>query len=174
MQKMNIIKLALILLVINNSFGQNNLTKEIDKLILFEGIIDAENKNNFDISECLSNSAMIMGIKSKTETIDQAKESSFVKGQYSYSYYVNDYEAKAGDVEFKFEYIIKNAKIHFKIYDFIHTKGNSEFDSIGLLPMEWNAKIGKTFTKEQYNEIMGDLGFNALNSLRMIKKNCAK
>tara|TARA_R100000541_G_C1858166_1_gene78759 strand:+ start:114 stop:635 length:522 start_codon:yes stop_codon:yes gene_type:complete len=169
-----IFNIILILLVFSNSYSQDDQVSEKSESIIFEGIIDTADKDNFELSECIANSAMIMGIESKTETIDSSKESSFVKGQYSYSYYVNDYEKQAGIVEFKFEYIVKNEKIHFKIYDFIHRRGDSEFDSLGLLPKKWNERIGKTFTEKQYDEIMADLVFNALNSLRMIKKYCIK
>ena len=115
-----------------------------------------------------------MGIESKTESDEEALDSAFVKGEYSYSYYVDDYESPAGEVKFKFEYIIRDGQINYRLYDFEHEKSDSKFTSIGLLPKEWNEKVKSSFSKKQYAEIMTDLKLNVANAIRMINKYCIK
>lgn len=138
----------------------------------FTGIMDTASESNFELSECISASALIFGIESKTESVENGIDSSFVKGGYSYSYYVDDYESSAGEVKFKFEYIIKNGNISYRFWDFEHEKSGSEFESIGLLPRDWNEKIKETFTKKQYTEIKTDIRLNVSNAIRMITKYC--
>ncbi|WP_299888477.1 hypothetical protein [uncultured Lacinutrix sp.] len=173
---MTIKTLSLLILFTFSINAYSQIISSNDKFgnLQFIGNINTENKSNYDLSECISTSAMIMGIESKTESKEAAIESSFVKGEYSYSYYVNDYEASAGEVQFKFEYTIKKGAIAYKLYDFEHLKSDSEFESIGILPNEWNEKVKASFTKKQYAEIMTDLRLNVANAIRMINKYCTK
>ena len=117
---------------------------------------------------------MIMGIESKTVSEDEAHDSAFVRGAYAYFYYVDDYGSEAGEVKFKFEYIIIDGQIDYRFYAFEHEKIGSKFASIGLLPKEWNEQVKTSFSEKQYGEIMTDLRLNIANAIRMINKYCVK
>ena len=135
--------------------------------------IESKDKSNLELAHCIANSAMIMGVTSYTESENESIDASYVNGNYSYSYYVNDYESEAGSISFKYAYEIKSGVISYKFYDFIHNGTGTEFKSIGNLPEKWNSKIGEIFTEKQYVEIMKDLFMNSANAIRMIKKYCA-
>ena len=108
----------------------------------------------------------------KTELEEDATDSSFVKGAYAYNYYVDDYESPAGKVKFKFQYLIKEGQLTYRLYDFEHVKSDSKFESVGLLPEKWNDQVKASFTKAQYSEIFVDLRFNVNHAIRMVKKYC--
>jgi hypothetical protein len=174
MKKIKTILLSTLLIISANAFSQ--ITGPLDESgnLQFNGVIKVTDKSNFELSECISSAAMIMGIESKTESASEALDSAFVKGGYSYSYYVDNYESPAGEVKFKFEYIIRDGQINYRLYDFEHVKSDSKFASIGLLPKEWNEKVESSFSKKQYAEIMTDLKLNVANAIRMINKYCVK
>ncbi|NQY05688.1 MAG: hypothetical protein HRT68_05640 [Flavobacteriaceae bacterium] len=174
MKNIKTILLSTILIISVNAFSQIIGSVDESGNLQFKGVIEVTNKSNFELSECISSSAMIMGIESKTESDGEALDSAFVKGEYSYSYYVDDYGSQAGEVKFKFEYIIRDGQINYRFYDFEHKKSESKFASIGLLPKEWNEKVKSSFSKKQYTEIMTDLKLNVANAIRMINKNCVK
>jgi len=162
----------LLLIVFFNLSSQVSSTAEKFKTLQFKGVIDAPGKDNFELSECIAGSAMLAGIISQTKSKEQAVDSSFVKGEYTYTYYVDNYEKFAGFIKFKFEYIIKKGQIHYRFYDFEHEKSDSDFESIGLLPEKPNEKVRKVFTEKQYDTIMTDLKMNIAHSLRLIVKYC--
>jgi len=174
MKKLKIIILSLNFILIVNLFGQLDSSSDENGNLQFTGVIKTKNNDNFELSECISNSAMILGIESKTKSEKEAKKSSYVKGNYAYAYYVDDYESEAGRVKFTYEYIVKNGQIHYRLFNFEHEQSKSKFESVGLLTEKWNKKIKSSFTKKQYAEIMTDLRANAANAIRMIKKYCAK
>ena len=174
---MNKIKTALlsILLIISvSTFGQVKSSADSSGNLQFIGILKVADKSNSELSECISSSAMIMGVDSKTESDNESLDSAFVKGSYSYSYYVNNYEVPAGDVMYKFEYVIRDGQINYRLYDFEHEKSDSKFESIGLLPNDWNEKVKDSFSKKQYAEVMTDIKLNVANNIRLIKKYCLK
>ena len=72
-----------------NAFRQIVSSVDESGNLQLKGVIKVTNKSNFKLSECISSSAMIMGIESKTESDEEALDSAFVKGEYSY--YVDDY-----------------------------------------------------------------------------------
>ena len=151
-------------------FGQNS--NESSKILAITGNIESKDKSNLELADCIANSAMIEGVTSYTESENESIDSSYVNGNYSYSYYVNDYESEAGSISFKYSYEIKDGVISYKFYDFIHDGTGTEFKSIGNLPEKWNSEVGEIFTEKQYVEIMKDLFMNSANAIRMIKKYC--
>lgn len=173
MKKLKLFYLITLLIISSNCISQLTSTEDEYGNIQFKGIIEVPHKTNFQVSECISSLMMVVGITFKTETKEEAGDSSIVKGEYSYTYYVDDHKSFAGEVKFKFEYITKKGAINYRIYDFVHEKSNSKFNSIGKLPKEWNEKVGQVFTKIQFNEIISDLILNAANSIRIINKYCA-
>ena len=174
MKKIKTILLSTLLLISVSAFSQIISSEDESGNLQFKGVIKVTKKSNYELSECISSSAMIMGVNSKTESNKEALDSAFVKGENSYSYYVDDYGSPAGEVKYKFEYIIKNGQINYRLYDFEHKKSDSKFASIGLLPKEWNEKVKSSFSKKQYTEIMTDLKLNVANAIRMINKYCVK
>ncbi len=165
-------KLIIILIISSNNINAQNKNKQKNEILELNGSITVENKTNFEVSDCIANSAMIMGVSSYTKSEKDASESSFVHGNYSYSYFVNDYSSEAGKINFKYSYIIKDGKINYKFYDFKHNGNKTKFKSIGLLSTSWNEEIAKTFTEDQYYEIMIDLITNTSNLIKMIKETC--
>ncbi len=178
MKKLNYFLIAITILIISCSSTKtgNDQLKKNTNLINLEivGLLEADSKENFEISECIVNSAMILGVESYTDSEQNSRDSSFVNGNYAYSYFVDDYSSEAGEVKFKFSYQIKNGIINYKFYDFEHNGRNTKFKSIGILSKNWNENIGSTFTENQYSEIMTDIKLNVANSIRMISKYCLK
>lgn len=172
--KIKILNLLLLLFFSMTIYSQTNSSNEETENLQFTGTINTEGKSNYELSDCISTSAMIQGIESKTESEEAAIDSSFVKGAYAFSYYVDDYGASAGEVKFQFEYIIKEGVIAYQLYDFEHHQSESKFESVGILPTDWNEKVKASFTKKQYAEIMTDLKMNVANAIRMINKYCVK
>lgn len=172
--KISVLSLLITLFLSGNIYCQIKKSSDESGKLQFTGNIGAKGKKNYDLSECISTSAMIEGVEFKTESIEKAVESSYVKGTYSFSYYVDDYGESAGEVKFKFEYLIANEEINYRLFDFKHEKSDSNFESIGILPYEWDEKVKASFTKKQYAEIMTDLKLNVVNAIRMINKNCVK
>ncbi len=174
MKKLKFIFLLFFLIYSVIAFAQITSSTNESVNLEFKGIIEATGKSNYELSECIASSAMIIGVETQTESEKDALDSSFVKGEYSYSYYVDDYESYAGEVKFKFEYIIRNGQINYRIYDFEHEKSDSKFQSVGILPEKWNDKVKLSFTEKQYSEIMVDLRMNVANAIRMINKYCIR
>lgn len=171
--KKHIVTLLVIVFAINTSIFSQTAPKAIKNLEL-TGTITSTNASNLELADCIANSAMIMGVTSYTQSESDATESAYVKGNYSYGYYVNNYETEAGNISFNYSYTIKDNVITYRFYDFKHDGSNTSFASIGAIPDKWNATIGKVFTQKQYAEIMKDLLTNSVNAIHMIKKHCAK
>lgn len=152
-------------------YGQNSEEKTTPFEI--SGTIVSENKSNLALANCIANNAMVMGVTAYTETESESLESSYVKGSYAYTYYVNNYELEAGSIQFKYSYFIKDGNIQYSFYDFKHDGTGTKFKSIGNLPEKWNHEVGEIVTENQYNEIMKDVLLNAKHSIRMIQKYCA-
>lgn len=165
--------IILLLIPTININAQNNIEQTNEELELI-GSIKTNNRTNYEISDCIVNSTMIMGVTSFTKSKKEASESSFVNGNYSYSYFVDDYSSQAGKISFNYSYLIKNGEINYRIYNFEHDGTDTEFASISHLTKSWNDEIGKIFTEKQYYEIMKDLLTNAANAIRMIKNYCLK
>jgi len=174
MQQLKILSLLVLLFATTNTFSQILSSSDDSGNLQFTGVTKVVDKSNFELSECIAHLALIVGIESKTEKLESSKDSSFVRGKYAYSYYVDHYESPAGEVKFKYEYIIKNGQVQYRFYDFEHEQASSKFKTIGLLPKTWNKKIQATFTKDQYGEIMTDIKLNIAHALRMIDKYCLK
>jgi hypothetical protein len=142
--------------------------------LLLTGKIKTSNKSNHEVANCIANSAMVMGVTAYTESEEDAIESSFVEGNYSYSYFVDDYESQAGLISFNYSYQIKDGEINYRFYDFNHDGNDTDFKSIGIIPKLWNKEVGEIFTEKQYIEILTDLTVNTVNAIRMVTKYCAK
>lgn len=151
--------------------GQSDETKSYKPLFL-DGSLKIKNKTNFEISECIANATFIMGIESKTASKEDAKDSSFIKGNYQYTYFLDDYTTLAGVISYQFEYIIKNGTVVFKFYNFIHNRGDSEYLSVGIFPANYAGKVKKTFTKEQHGVLLNSIKENMTQALKSINKNC--
>ncbi len=129
--------------------------------------IDVSKKTKSELYECLSNSWFIMDINSKLN-----KKTTFIKGSYSYNYYVNNNILPAGEIKYKFDYTIENGILICLFYDFDHNKNDSTFNSVGILPFEINDVIKKSFNEKQYSEILNDIQLNVANTIRLVQKNC--
>ena len=84
MKKIKTILLSTFLIISINAFSQIVGSEDESGNLQFKGVIKVTDKSNFEISECISSSAMIMGIESKTESDGEALDSAFVKGMYSF------------------------------------------------------------------------------------------
>ncbi len=144
---------------------------ETPNVLELSGDIKFNSKTNLELVDCIVNSFVAMGLTEYSETENEL-EPSFIKGNYSYSYYVDDYESEAGVINFKYLYEIKDGVLSYKFYQFDHDGSNTKFKSIGVLPEKWYEEIGKTFTEKQYIEIMKDIYANFVNTIRLIKKYC--
>ena len=121
-----------------------------------------------EILHCILNSPTLVGVEESSDTQDESSTLEYIKGQWDYTYYVNNTTGYAGVIAFKYEYNISDGKVDYLYYDFIHVQDESEFESIGQLPFEVNEKILDVFTREQYAEIFRDLRTNQFAALRTI------
>lgn len=112
------------------------------------------------ILNCLVDAPIFIGVDETSQYVDEELEQEYIRGQWEYGYYVNNTSDFAGNVEFSYEIKISDGIIHYNYYNFMHRAGDSEFKSIGILPLEINDKVLKIFTEKQYKEIIGDLKFN--------------
>ncbi len=170
-----LLTIAIILITILNSFGQSKplfLTADKNGNIISTGKIEIKNRPNFDIFKCVK-TFIFVGVESTSESIENKVDTFFVKGAYSYTYYVQD-TVFAGEIKFKYEYIIKNRTIEYNIYDFEHIQSNSKFGSVGIIPLIWNEKVKKSFTEAQYSEIMKYVNANVALAIRMLNNYCVK
>lgn len=165
---------SLLLLISMLSFGQVTPSADASGYLEYTGTISTHGKGNFEVSSCIASSPLIMGVMFKTEFEEDATDSSFVKGANADDYYVDNYESPAGQVKYKFQYLIKKGQLSYRFYDIEHEQSDSEFKSIGFLPAQWNETVGTIFTKKQYSEILVDLKMNVANAIRMVDKYCLK
>lgn len=171
--KNSLYSIALFLFIINIHAQNKTLTTtQKQKSLTIEGKITIANQSNLELAYCIANSAMVLGVTNYTTTEEEAIDSAFVQGNYSYNYYVDNYDTEAGTISFNYEYIIKNGEITYTYTDFVHDGTGTTFKSIGNLPEKWNANVGEVFTEKQYSEIMNDVRANIANAVRMVKKYC--
>jgi len=129
-------------------------------------------QDNFELCSCISKAHALNGVKTFTQNEEVAKISAFVLGDWSSAYYVNDYSKLAGNILFKYEFIIKDGIINYRFYQFTHEQKDSEFESIGQLPSSWNSNVGAQFNKGQYWEIINAIQTNIAEKVQLISKQC--
>ncbi|WP_130736715.1 hypothetical protein [Flavobacterium sp. J27] len=135
--------------------------------ITYEVIFDSS-KNKTEIADCISENDFL---ESMTNYITD-RERIFLKGNYEYTYYINNTEILAGKISHDYLITVQNNKVYFRFFNFIHAEGNSKFNSIGILPFNFNNTVASVFTKDNYSEILYDLKFNVANQIRQLSKNC--
>lgn len=140
--------------------------------LIAQGKIELDNMNapKKDILNCILNSPITIGVKENSKSSDNPNDFEFIKGQWQYTYYVNNSSDFAGMVEFKYEFKISDGIIDYKYYDFTHSKDDSEFKSIGILPYEVNETVLKVFNEKQYQEIIGDIYLNQVLAIKRTKQ----
>lgn len=134
--------------------------------LTFKGTIPAKGKSADDLKDCVADFADFMDIESA--------EKNSISGTYSYTYAVDDIELWAGEVTFKFEFTFNGNAIAYNFYDFDHKTGESKFKPAGILPLNWNAKVGEVFTQARFNEIKGDIQTNMALIVKTITNECAR
>ncbi|MGJ8666674.1 MAG: hypothetical protein ACSHW7_09930 [Patiriisocius sp.] len=132
--------------------------------------LDSNIASKNEILNCILNSPTTIGVVDYSRTKDENSKMCFVKGKWQYSYYINSGETSAGTVEFKYQFNISDGYIDYNYYDFIHTKDDSDFESIGFLPYKFNGKVSKVFTEKQFEEIVGEIFLNQLLAIKRTKK----
>ena len=148
------------------TYGQITANSK-NKVLEFVGVLKTTNKSNFELCNCIF-SEVNEGAVSKTASENQAIDSAYVKGTFSYSYYLGNNQNEASHVKSIYTYTIKKGEIHYNYYDFEHDK----LDSSGWLPKKWNKNVGKTFSKKQYGAIMTDIKFMIAEEVQKINKRC--
>lgn len=140
--------------------------------LISQGRIDLNDTNapKKEILNCILNSPIIIGVKENSVSSDNTNNFEFIRGQWQYTYYVNNSSDFAGLVEFKYEFKISDGTINYKYYDFKHFKDVSEFESIGILPYEINAKVLDVFNEKQYGEIISDIYLNQVLAIKRTKQ----
>jgi len=157
----------------NNKFEEAKALKKVtlsedeNGNLISEGIIilEKENANQNNILSCILNSPVIIGVEESSNDPDKGF---YLNGKWEYTSYVDGTSTIVGIVEFKYEYKISNGSIHYKYFDYIHRKEDSNFQSIGQLPKKFNKKISDVFDENQYNEMLFDIHLNLRNAV----KNC--
>lgn len=148
--------------------AQINFSADEDKNLLLNHEVKVDSSNITEIANCISENDFLQSITS----FKNNKDNIYINGTYEYTYYVNNSEKYAGIVSHNYLISIENNLITFKYFNFIHSKDDSIFNSIGKLPSEFNYKTKEVFTQENYEEILKDLKFNIVNHIRVLRKNC--
>ena len=128
--------------------------------------------SNYGLCTCIKNANFLDGVKAFTKSEKAAEISAFVMGEIYQNYLVNDFSTEAGEVQFKYEFIIKDGVLSYRFFHFYHAQKESEFSSAGRLSSEWNKEIGKVFNKGQYWEIVNEIQTNVANTIRALNKEC--
>ena len=134
--------------------------------LIFKGTIPTKGKTADDLKECVADFAEFMDIEST--------ENNRITGTYSYTYAVDAVELWAGEITFRFDFTFNSNAIVYNFYDFDHKTGESKFKPAGILPLNWNAKVGDVFTQARFNEIKGDIKTNMALIVKTITNECAK
>lgn len=142
--------------------------------VIYTGELTGADKDNFEACRCLNEDMPMFGISSFTEEKEDAKNGAFVKGSWSYNYYVDADDKPAGSIAFDFEYLVKDGTISYRYYNFIHSQEEEDpvFAPIGALPAVWDEKVSRVFTKEQYSRIQSSMTANVRVALKLAKKYC--
>jgi len=147
------------------------LSADENGYILCKGKIhlDTNSATKKEILDCILSSPITIGVEDHSSLQENNSPFESVSGKWEYTYYVNDDESFAGIIEFKYQFTIYDGYIDYKYYNFIHSKDDSEFESIGKLPLEFNDAVSKVFTQTQYKEITEDLFLNQILAVKRTK-----
>lgn len=159
----------LLLFTAINTYAQINASADADHNLQFKGTLQAPNKSNTELAQCIYSSPIIsMFIASE----DMQPDTALFKGSNSFSHYVDDITTPAGEVSFQFEYLTKDSLVAYRFYHFQHHQSDSKFQSVGQLPLAWKDLTNPSFSQTQYEEIVADLRLNVAHAVRMILKYC--
>ncbi len=136
--------------------------------LVFKGRINLDNAlaPKKEILDCILNSIVTIGVEDSSLSSKSDSHHEYINGKWQYTYYVDDTSLFAGLIEFKYEFKIFDGYIDYTYYDFIHIKDDSEFESLGQLPLKINENILKVFTQEQYKEIVTDIYTNQVLAIK--------
>lgn len=129
-------------------------------------------ESNFKVCACIAKSDALDGVKAFTKNERTAEISAFAMGDWSSSYLVNDNSTPAGNIFYRFEFVVKEGKVSYRFYHFKHEQKDSEFASFGQLPSEWNDTVGKAFNKGQYWEIINAIQTNIAKKIQVLSSQC--
>jgi len=141
--------------------------------LISEGSIILENSlaTKDDILSCyIDNSLLTIGLTEHSYHTEHNNAYEFVKGSWEYIYAVNDLSDEAGSVAFTYEFKIFDDRIDYLYSDYIHTQGDSNFKSLGQLPLKINEQVKQVFTSNQYDEILNDVHLNVIAAVKRTKE----
>lgn len=162
---MKVLLSLLLLITTSLTFAQVKPQATAEGNLIFKGSIPAKSPGA-DLKDCVADFADFMDITTN--------ENNRIVGTYAYTYAVDDIELWAGEVTFTFEFTFNENAIAYSFYNFDHKTGESKFKPVGVLPLNWNAKVGEVFTQARYNEIKGDIQTNMALIVKTITNECAK
>jgi len=167
-----------------NAFEMRKMMNDIqldeaeDGFLIMNGAfaIVHENASNLNILSCLEEYPLSFGVK-KIHYADKNNPESYVEGAWEYNYFVDSDDKHAGLVSFDYKYTVSDNKILFRYSNFKHSQEDTEFSSIGILPLLPNEKVLATFTTMQYEEILEEILFNmrtGIKSRQRLMNSCLK
>ena len=122
-----------------------------------------------DLFQCFLDNMIMVGV-TETKISEDDSKPSFVRGTWEFPYRVNKTDDYIGLIEFSFEFSIENGVFHYRYYDYIHHKDNSEYQSLGKVPFRYNEDVAKVFNEINFREILYDIEFNLRIALIRFKE----
>lgn len=154
-----------------DAFRDGELSSNENGDLVCEGSFDLNNKESTPsaILKCVLNSPLTIGVVESSSALEESSIE-YIRGEWEHNYYVNHSKDYAGSVSFRYEFRISEGVINYRYYDYAHSGDDSEFNSVGILPHEFDSSLAKVFTKDQFGEILNDIKLNLFFAVRKTKE----
>ena len=133
----------------------------------------ASDKEDAEIMRCIIDNLFLVGV-TDTYISEDSTSPSYLKGQWEFRYYVNDINDYIGSIGFHYEYKVEKGTLTYKFYKYYHDQDNSDYESVGALPMNYNKKIAEVFTRDEYYEMLYDTKINVRSAIKRLKRSVDK
>jgi len=156
-----------------NAINDVKLSSNEDGFVFSNGTVHLnKSAGTKEILNCMIDSPFIfVGIEESSKDLPKEEtDYDYLKGKWSFSFYINNVDIYVGEVEWKFEIKVFPDHIEYLYFDFIHSKATSEYKSIGMLPLEPNEAVLKVFSKEEYQQIIDYVLYNQKMFVGKMKK----
>ncbi|WP_460218683.1 hypothetical protein [Psychroserpens sp. MEBiC05023] len=130
-------------------------------------------KNDAEVFQCLIDDLMLYGIE-ETKLVSDYSSASYIKGQWQFPYRINDSNDYIGMISYNFEYKLYKGVLYYKYSNYFHDQEESNYKSIGLLPLHYTEAISKVFTKNAYYEMLYDTEINLKHAIKKLKQSVDK
>lgn len=171
--KYTLVLSTLFFFISSHSYGQAEraiLEKEHFELLW---IVESRNRTNFEVCDCFSSWALSKGMNFMAFNITDSTGKAIIEGSFSHSYQLENFTVSVGDIEFDYQFQVKNQKIYCRFYNFNHTNvANETYATLGKIPMKWHENTNEVFSEEEYEEIKSKIIENTYLFVKVIDNYC--